>query len=712
MHRQRFLLPLLTLVLGLLAACGGEVDALPTHTPEAQTGPARSIESQSQALLLRLNSPNTNLITNSGLISVAGVTSPDATLSINGRLVLPDPEGLFSTDLELSSDQNLHVIDVTATSIFGETETEVRPVIFLNEPAVQSALFGTITAVTPVGFTMDTDDGSVTLAADDTTKIRIHGWDSPSHTNLAKGTLVAVVARGQHADSALAVLTRPAQTRHFTGIVTTLGSNDSTGSGSLTLQDSSGREITAAIEGALAESLQEEAPMGSVITVVLEQSLVSDDLIITGIDPALDAASRIFDALTLNQSIDSPDASSNISGLRWRLAEHGVSNISMLFNSQEFEGVQEAIEQADEAYTKIFSEHHIGAPAADVTGLVTAIATSIGTSSTRLITVQPDSGQPIKVKISGTTPVALFGERIRSGQLDLASRITVRYGILGNNASRVTVMGGNTLSEESSIQLAERADRGEIQGTLMEVGPLAALITILDRDTGQQVSLRSSGASGATVTKGGMPVDLTPSMEGSRVVARFDPGSYRLMELESLPNQRNQETLSGVVHSFIPKVARGNITIRMSDGRLQSFSHDTSTLIRREGLNVSIHEVRLGDLVRPNTRVTSSVGSNSQPQELVFLSLKAPEPELITGLIRGVTRGLNGQVQVTVSDIWLDLISLTVNSETAISQQGQALGAQDLAVGQGIALGSYDPVTLELGVLALDPPKTTERANV
>ena len=53
----------------------------------------------------------------------------------------------------------------------------------------------------------------------------------------------------------------------------------------------------------------------------------------------------------------------------------------------------------------------------------------------------------------------------------------------------------------------------------------------------------------------------------------------------------------------------------------------------------------------------------------------------------------------------MDLISLKVNAETAITQQGRALGVQDLAVGQKIALASYDPVTLEAGIMALDPPR-------
>ena len=83
----------------------------------------------------------------------------------------------------------------------------------------------------------------------------------------------------------------------------------------------------------------------------------------------------------------------------------------------------------------------------------------------------------------------------------------------------------------------------------------------------------------------------------------------------------------------------------------------------------------------------------------------------MAGTIRGVTAGFGGEVRVTVSNIWLDFISLRVNSETAITQEGRILGAQDLAVGQEIALASFDPVTLKTGVLALARPKDLARAS-
>jgi len=705
MNRHRLALTLITVVLGLAAACGSDVQIVPTGTPTTQTKSVQRVEPRSQALMLRLASPEINLVTGLDRITVSGVTSPDASLSVNGRLALPDADGNFSADVVLSNAHNPLIIEVVATAITGETESLVRPVIF-SDGFSGSGLFGTVTLATPSELTVQTASGQVSLSIDDSTAVSIHGWKSPAVSNIARGALVAVMADGPHADSVLAVVSRPVRTRHFTGVVTGSQPARPNTAGSLTLRDGSGREITAITTGG-SPGGTDSAPVGEVVTAVLEQDLSTGNLTVTDIDRALDGAKRLNIALALNEMIDSPEATANMTALRWRLAEHGVRNLSLLVNSQPQQGRQYAIDSAVDAYTKSFSEHHIGAPSADVTGLVTSIATSIGTGTTRLITVKPASGQPVMVKLSDTTPVALFGERIKSGQLDLASRITVRYAISGNNANRVTVMAGNTLSADSSAQLAALAGRGEAQGVLMDVGALESVVTILvDRTTGQQISLL---AAGAAIYRNGAPTALDITMEGSNVFARFDPASFRLLELESMATLRGEELVSGVVHSFIPKIADGNLTIRTTDGRLRSFTHRADTSIRRDGLRVSIQDVRLGDLVRPNTRARLPEGppngSNEKPGEIVKLSLKAPEPGLVTGIIRGVTGGFDGQVRVTVSNIWLDLISLKVNAATAITQQDRTLGVQDLAVGQEIALASYDPVTLVAAIMALDPPK-------
>ena len=126
MHRQRWVIALIMVVLGLLAACSSETKVEPTLTPTPKPKTFQNVEPQSQALMLKLTSPETNLITDANSVSVTGTTSPDATLSVNGRLVLPNADGIFSTEFELSDAQNPLVVNVIATSIAGEYESIVR----------------------------------------------------------------------------------------------------------------------------------------------------------------------------------------------------------------------------------------------------------------------------------------------------------------------------------------------------------------------------------------------------------------------------------------------------------------------------------------------------------------------------------------------------------------------------------------------------------
>ena len=701
--KNQQLLPkgLILLILCLITACtsGGSQTTDPTATPSTRTELAIQVETQSKDLMLRLTSPSINMVTELTQVNVAGVASPDATLSVNGHLVSQDPEGLFSIDMDFPNPSIPMVIEVIASSITGETKSEIRPVISYGG-SVQSGLFGTVSSVNPSNIILNTTSGIVSLSVDAKTSIALHGWESPSISDINTGTLVGVTMQGSRAKSILAVPIRPVLTRHFTGVVAASTKSSSSAMGEIALADSSKHRITANTTNEIPE-----AAIGSLVTAVLKQDFPSGDLKATAIDSALNGAARIVDALAMNQKIDSDQAEENITALRWRLEEHGVRHVSMLLDQQAHEGSDDRLAAAEKTYARPFSEHHIGTPSADVTGLITSIATSLGTSSTKLITIQPASGESIMLKLLENTSIALSGDRVKSAELDLASRITVRYSIDGNVANQVTVLPGNTISLESSAQLAAIAAQGEVQGLLMDVIDSELIVSILsDRETGQRISLRSEGS---LIFSNGTPVELDSSLEGTTVFAWFDPSTYQLLEMESLNLSLGEYFVSGVVHSFIPKFADGNLTIRTIDGQMRALTHHSDTVIRRNGLRVSIQDIRAGDLVRPNTKIRTSDGID----EILFLSLKTPAPGRTSGFIRGLMHGPEGQVQITVSNIWLDLISLEVNSSTQISQHGQAVRMQDIKVGQAVNLATYDPLTFETVSLALNPLIMSDRAS-
>ena len=107
------------------------VPTVPTATPEPGAPAGPTPVPQSAALDLDVTFPSEDMIVDSETITVTGIASPDATVSVNGNLAIPDADGRFSLELIISPDENPLAIEVIATSVAGEELSLVRTVIFV-----------------------------------------------------------------------------------------------------------------------------------------------------------------------------------------------------------------------------------------------------------------------------------------------------------------------------------------------------------------------------------------------------------------------------------------------------------------------------------------------------------------------------------------------------------------------------------------------------
>ena len=103
----------------------------PPSATELASTPGPSPVPQTAALQLEVTFPPEDMVVDKDIITVTGISSPDATVSINGRLAIPDAEGHFSLELIIFPDDNPLAIEVIATSIAGEELSLVRTVIFV-----------------------------------------------------------------------------------------------------------------------------------------------------------------------------------------------------------------------------------------------------------------------------------------------------------------------------------------------------------------------------------------------------------------------------------------------------------------------------------------------------------------------------------------------------------------------------------------------------
>ena len=578
-------------------------------------------------------------------------------------------------------------------------------------PAGQTVLglFGTVSSISPgpelTLITVESETGPVEISATVETQVRIPGQRQAILADLAVGDPVAVRAdldgdTGKLALSILVIPDRPVRTSHFTGVVTSIGED-----GAVAIRDQQGNEIAATI----LSDIPDLRP-GEVVTAALDQDLPSQSLLITGLDRATDTLGRIEAALTHAEQSQSTDV---LDALRGRLAESGAHHLTILDNAAQQvapslrAGVRQEKDSVQNAYAEALTKFRAGPPSIQVLGTISAVD-----GPRQRLTIDSRDLASTEVAVTSDSSIKFRGRPLQFRDLDLGNRVIARYDLNTGAAVWITVLPGEVLGPELANVLLPMARSGEIAGTVIAVDtrePGAEAITIEDRSTGQTMELIVAGES--LLLPGNEPDDLG-SLLDLQVEARFDPESLSIIKLEELTLASDQSTVSGVVHSLIAKALPDNFSILTGQGEVKTFSHTADTVIHRDDRQVSINEVRVGDLVRPSTRfqegTAAGASSAGTGQVLVFLALKSPKPASIKGAIRGIAEISQGGGQITIFSDRSDVLTVSLTAATQLIRQGQPVAAAELAVGQRVVNGTYDPISGEAITLTLEPSRTQQ----
>ena len=569
----------------------------------------------------------------------------------------------------------------------------------LQQPEKQG-FFGTVLAVSgdhpravagETDITLDTADGRVELKATQATVVRIPGCESASINDLNAGDPVAIIASRGKALRILVRTDQPIQTRHFTGVLTSVADD-----GTVSLRSPEGEQVSAAATVDVADLRP-----GELLTAVLQQDLPIGGLLITGLDRAISSLDRIQSTLEREER---SNASVTLKALVRRLEENSTRHLTVLEDMAQGADHSLALQlwreldRVKAAYAASLSRFGAQPPSAQVTGVITSID-----GQRQKITVAPRQREAVEVSIAGSTTIDFQGRQLGFEQLDLARRMSVRYDMETNSAIKVVVLGGETLPSRLEDVLRTMAGEGVVFGEIVEVGsqgPEGKTVAVRDADSGEILTLVSTGDS--IISAGGQPAELGKDRYGAKVAASFDPQTSRIEELELLSLEPSEATVFGVVHTFVIKSLPGNFSILTPGGTVRTFNRTAATVIRREGRGVSISEVRLGDLVRPNTRYLEKDGG----EELLLLSLKAPMKAPVHGTIRAITPLPEGGTGLTLTNNRLDLISLRVTGDTQLIARGQPIKLDDLMLGQRVQTGTYDPISTLAAKLVLEPPRS------
>ena len=570
----------------------------------------------------------------------------------------------------------------------------------------QTGIFGEVVVITgdhpravagEIDIILETPNGPVEITANPDTEIRVPGLEQPTVDDIPLGSAVAVLAANGQAVSILVIPVQPVRSRHFTGIVTGVGED-----GVVDIQDADGRKISSPSAGD--PSILKP---GDLVTAVLEQDLSTGSLLITGLDGALDNLKRIEAAL---EQAEKTQAAGKLSALRQRLNENADRHLTLAqdvlagTDSSRHSQFQERLTKAQNAYARGMSRFGAGKPSATVSGIVTSIDLN-----RKLLTVQPSGLPAVQVIIDGATAIRFQGRDISFSRLDLANRVQVRYDLESRTASRVLVSAGATLDRTTAKELLTTVDPGAVNGPIIQLDldtSYDALPRITIRDSATQATVTLNVLPESVLLVDGSPTRLGKELLDTNVTAIFQPDSLALIELDSQAGVGDSPPVRGVIHRFVAKALPGNLSIMTKDGEIRSFTRTGETVVRRDGRRVSISEVRLGDLVRANTRILETAGAagNAVPV-LGVLSLSSPPPASIKGVIAGITSADQGSTRVTITTNKLDMVVILVNAETQVVQTGRSIGVDGLSLGQRVVNGAYYPITGKTDRLIVQPPR-------
>ncbi|PKB73604.1 MAG: hypothetical protein BZY75_00970 [SAR202 cluster bacterium Io17-Chloro-G7] len=684
------------------------------------------------ALDLQVITPLENALITEETFTVAGVTRPDATVSVNGILAAPDLQGNFAVELTLSSEDNPFSIEVIASSITGENRS-----IVLTQIAAGGLLFpdseGYFGAISHIAsedsgsasgepdLILATGTGPVKLTITADTIVRIPGLASASVGNLLGGDPVAVLVTQGRAVSILARDTQPHRTSHFSGIATAID----TESGTVSIQSPGGEIIKAPW---LSEPL--ELMPGTMVTAIIEHDLASGSLIITGLDTAKTGLERLAMAI---EKAEAEQPSRSIDELKQRLLSHSAARLTVVGEAADRlaaplhnRGLQQ-LAFSLQSIRETLSRFDAGEPQRDYAGIVTSINLDL-----QVITVEQPGLKPVDVSVASDArfwraPVGLpptiaeswlrgdgdthrdtqsyaneFGGR-ETGfrQLDLANRVRLRYGFDTGNTTRVLVLPAASLQNSKIGVLLD----------LSATGAAIGMITSVDKDSQPPAVRVQDEISGRTLTltvspdselmEGPDSISVS-ALTGASVDVSYDPDTMSVLRLNSSPPGDVRERVHGVVHSMVSKVAPGNLIVVTNTGDLRPLNHTRDTMIFRDGRRVTISQVRIGDLVQPDSYVLAGNGGDN----LMALNLKSPKSAPVSGTIRWVRNISDSQSVITLTTNWLDTINILVDGDTHLIHEGSPMTVDEFAVGQRVVGGEFDPISGLASKLVIGTPES------
>ena len=561
----------------------------------------------------------------------------------------------------------------------------------------EEGLFGRVTSVatTTQGVTViivdTTTEGPREVEVAGDTIVTIPGREASSAADISAGDFLAILAK--EADGRLearSILVKPNAAvlyAHITGAV--LPGPDR----QLIIMDGGGSVITADVL-----LPRDEIPRAEVVTVVVNHDLRTGRVFIVAVEAVDTKIARLERAIAISSRAGAKENRANLGArLRANVTGH-LTTLQDTLNrvDPELRGFfGQDVSDASLAHKKRLEGIGLGRPALKIAGNIEQIDLDAGT-----VLVSPQEGPSATLKLAPDTEIRLFGDK--KGALEAGHTVEAVYDSESGAARTIDVLLPALREGLIGSSLAQVLV-GELKGTIdPSTNPPVVVVRL---PPGRLVSLTTTPETRVWIED--QPAEPEQLSAAAAVKVWYEPATMEALGIETFDVKPDQAFVSGVVCQFVAKtnqLARlplseeeGNLLIVGLDGENVTLDVTDATIIEREGLRLTLHAVRVGDLVRPTSRY------NTKTREVQKLALKVPT---LRGIIRGRSTTPGGTDYLTISTSELDLVTVKVTEDTVITRGDERVDFETLVPEERVVSGLYDPLKGVASTLAVEPAKT------
>ena len=213
---------------------------------------------------------------------------------------------------------------------------------------------------------------------------------------------------------------------------------------------------------------------------------------------------------------------------------------------------------------------------------------------TRVITVAPLHGNPVKIRVAKGTLIVRNGKAGNFSKLRVGDKVNLKY---------------NAVNKQATGAVDDNTEQYDIHGTVEAVDTTASTITIASEEGGDSVTLNVDSTT--VIERNGVPATLADLVVGDKVEATYDSAT---MLASSIKTDVENSDFTGTISAV--DLTASTVTVTPDGGGADVVLNVVaSTVILSNDTVIALSDLKVGDSVEAEYDSATLIASKKQVED-------------------------------------------------------------------------------------------------